>query len=220
MCSLFCGDSRELMAHAPPGLVVTDPPYNIGMSYDGFRDNLSAEDYAELIRLTCRRPCVIIHYVEGICSISSMFGASPDRVVAWVYQTNMTRNWRAIAWWGCKPDFARLTQPYKNPNDKRIQRRIASGSKGARLYDWWNVNLVKNVSRDKTEHPCQIPVEVIRRILKITDCRFVIDPFCGSGTTLLAARRLGIPSIGIEQSPRYCEIAARRLSSELPLVFA
>ena len=73
---------------------------------------------------------------------------------------------------------------------------------------------MKNVGEEKTEHPCQIPLAVMRRILKITDCKLVIDPFAGSGTTLLAAKQLGIPSIGIERNENYCRIAAQRCASD------
>ena len=127
------------------------------------------------------------------------------------------RQWRGIGWWGCKPDLTKDGQAYRNPKDKRIAERIARGEQ-ARLYDWWEVNQVKNVGEQKTEHPCQIPEEIMRRILTVTDCKLVVDPFCGSGTTLVAAKRLGIRAIGIERNKNYCELAARRCSQEMTLV--
>jgi DNA modification methylase len=79
-------------------------------------------------------------------------------------------------------------------------------------------NLVKNVTKDKNgwSHPCPIPLPVMRRVLQITLCQLVIDPFTGSGSTLVAAKQLGIPSIGIELSERYCEIAATRCAAVTP----
>src|SRR5439155_2413913 len=108
-------------------------------------------------------------------------------------------------------------QPYRNPSDRRIAERIAQG-KQARLYDWWLINQVKNVSKRKrgVDHPCEVPLEVMLRILKITDCTLVLDPFLGSGTTLVAAKRLGIQSIGVEQSEKYCEVAAKRCAAQPP----
>lgn len=115
-------------------------------------------------------------------------GQSPEKVVAWVYNSNTRRQWRGVGWWGTKPDFRKDSQPYKNPTDKRIKERIAQG-KTARLYDWWYADQVKNVSADKTDHPCQIPLEIMERVVKISDAELIIDPFMGSGTTLLAAQK-------------------------------
>ena len=84
--------------------------------------------------------------------------------------------------------------------------------KGARLYDWWNINQVKNTSKDKTAHPCQMPFEVMRNIIGILPNDVgIIDPFAGSGTTGVACKSLGIPFIGYEIDQDYCEIARQRL---------
>lgn len=97
-------------------------------------------------------------------------------------------------------------------NDKRIQRRIAEGKTGARLYDWWNINQVKNVSKIKTNHPCQMPVEVMLNIIGILPkgCT-IIDPFMGSGTTGVACKILGYDFVGIELDAEYFEIAKNRI---------
>jgi DNA modification methylase len=118
-----------------------------------------------------------------------------------------------ISWWGCKPDFRKVRQEYKNLKDKRIQKRIAEGKTGAKLYDWWEINQVKNVSKEKTEHPCQIPEEVIRRIILTTaqPNQTIIDVFGGSGTTSKVAQELGFNSISYEIDEKYCEIMKHRV---------
>ena len=58
-----------------------------------------------------------------------------------------------VGYWDEKKE--KLLRKYKNLNDKRIKARIAAGKTGAKLYDWWEINQVKNVSKEKTEHPCQ-----------------------------------------------------------------
>ena len=62
-------------------------------------------------------------------------------------------------------------------------------------------------------HPAQKPVELMLWCLSLSKTRgVVLDPFAGSGTTLVAAKRFGRKAIGIELEEKYCEIAAKRLA--------
>ena len=197
----------------PKGLVITDPPYNQGYAYNHYNDRLNEEDYIDLLS-KIPRPCVIIHYPEETINIlPKAFNTKCEQVVSWVYNSNTGKQSRLISWWGCKPDFKKVRQAYKNLNDKRIQQRILEGKAGAKLYDWWEIDQVKNVSKEKTGHPCQIPELVIERIILTTaePNQLVIDVFGGSGTTAKVAQRLGFDSISYEIDPKYCEIIRQRV---------
>ncbi len=197
----------------PKGLVITDPPYNQGYSYNQYKDRMSEEQYVDLLS-KIPVPCVIIHYPEETINLlPRAFGVKCEQVVCWVYNSNTGKQSRLISWWGCKPDFNKVKQPYKNLNDKRIQQRIADGKVGAKLYDWWEINQVKNVSKEKTEHPCQIPEELIERIIKITakEGDTIIDVFGGSGTTSKVANGLGYNTISYDVDNFYCGIMEKRI---------
>lgn len=205
----------------PKGLTITDPPYNQDYSYNEYDDKLTDDQYIELLS-HIPTPCVIIHYPEETINIlPKAIKAKCEQVVCWVYNSNTGKQSRLISWWGCKPDFRKVRQPYKNLKDKRIQARIAEGKTGAKLYDWWEINQVKNVSKEKTEHPCQIPEELIKRIILTTakENQTIIDVFGGSGTTSKVANDLGYDTISYEIDPLYCQIAENRIkqgSEETP----
>ena len=65
----------------------------------------------------------------------------------------------------------------------------------------------------RSTHPTQKPLRLMAEILKIGG-DLIFDPFCGSGTTCVAAKRLGRDYIGIDISPEYCEIARKRLEAD------
>jgi DNA modification methylase len=198
-------------------ITISDPPYNVGYHYDNCDDNMTEEEYYQFIALVFGSKSVIIHYPEPMYKISYALGKFPSKTVSWVYPSNTPRQHRTIAWFDCKPNFKKDGQDFKNPNDKRIAERILKGKK-ARLYDWWEINQVKNVSSEKTNHPCQIPLFLMERIIRITEPEIVFEPFAGSGTTLLAATNLGIKSIGVEVSEQYCEVIAKRLENNKQLL--
>ena len=107
--------------------------------------------------------------------------------------------------------------PVKYPNKKHFKGpkigQLSSNPLGKNPGDVWDITNVKAMHPEKTEHPCQFPVAMIERlILDMTDTGdLVLDPFVGSGTTLVAAALHGRKSLGIEVQEKYVEIAMSRL---------
>lgn len=202
-------------------IIVTDPPFNIGYKYNSYKDRMVEEHYYEMLgEILGDTKSVVIHYPESLYKISHKIAMFPEKIVSWVYNSNTAKQHRDIAFFGVKPDFKQVRQPYKNPNDKRIKERIKNGHTGAKLYDWWNINQVKNVSKDKTGHPCQMPLEVMKNIIGILPYdATIIDPFMGSGTTGLAVIEMNKEQnatrkfIGIELDEEYFKIAENRLNN-------
>ena len=64
---------------------------------------------------------------------------------------------------------------------------------------------------EQSEHPAPFPVELPSRIIRSTSAKIILDPFCGSGTTCVAAKMHGRDYIGIELSQEYVDIAEKRL---------
>lgn len=198
-------------------VIVTDPPFNIGYKYKTYKDKMKNEEYLKMLGSIFKNsPFVVIHYPEKIYEIALYLGITPERVISWVYNSNTARQHRDIAYFGVTPDMKKVRQPYKNLNDKRIQERIKRGCTGAKLYDWWQVNQVKNVSKEKTAHPCQMPLEVMEKVIGILpDNTIIVDPFMGSGTTGVASVRGGYKFIGIELDEEYFSIAKERIYKEI-----
>lgn len=187
--------------------VISDPPYNQGYHYNEYSDELTLDEYGQMLQdaFGGQQSIIISYPEETINIISKIMNADwCEQSVAWIYNSNTAKQHRTISWWNCKPDMRKIGQPYKNPTDKRIKKRIADG-KQAKLYDWWEINQVKNVSKKNNPHPCPIPYELARRIILLTTKKgdTVIDPFAGSGTILQAAKDLERNYIGFEIDKKY-----------------
>ena len=86
--------------------------------------------------------------------------------------------------------------------------------KAVRKFTWkWNGMLQQDMKRKEFRyHPTQKPVELMKWCIEISDTTgLIVDPFMGSGTTLIAARQLGREVIGIDIEKDYCDIAIHRL---------
>jgi len=217
-CKLILGDCKEYMNKLDKNkiIIVTDPPFNIKYKYNTYKDNLPKDEYVEmLISVLDGFKSVVVLYPEMLHELSVNKKEAPKKIVSWVYNSNTNKQHRDIGFYNINPDFRKVRQPYKNQNDKRIKRLLAEGKTGAKLYDWWEVQQVKNVSKEKTEHPCQMPLEVMKKIIGILPESYIIcDPFMGSGTTGVACKELNRDFIGIELDEKYFKIAKKRIKGE------
>lgn len=194
---------------------IVDPPYNIGYNYKSdFNDSMSKQEYSDMhydfLELAydsakdgasfflINYPEIIAEYYQSIMESSWKF----HQWMTWVYPSNIgmsnskfTRASRTVLWLTKGKPYVKIdavTQPYKNPTDKRVKALIEKGRTGTHLYDWQEVNLCKNVSKDKRNYVNQIPQELLSRLILTTSNEgdLVADLMCGSGSTVVAAAAL------------------------------
>jgi adenine-specific DNA-methyltransferase len=141
----------------------------------------------------------------------------------------LSGRWESVLWFvkdinNYQFNLDEIRIPYITKNDKRLE-----GGSGRNPTDTWNFDLpesdfwyfdrVNNMTKNKlglTEHPCIYPTPMIERIIKMStqEGDIVLDPFLGSGTTLVASRKLKRIGLGIELDERYSEIIEKRITNE------
>ena len=86
---------------------------------------------------------------------------------------------------------------------------------GAKPRDVFEVPTLTNGMREKTEHPTQKPLELVRRLVAAASrpAALVVDPFAGSGTTFVACEALGRRWLGCEIDPAFQRVIAERLAA-------
>jgi len=106
---------------------------------------------------------------------------------------------------------------YRQPTNK--QREASRIEKN--LFDRWFQQIWNITGASTKHHPAPFPLELATRLVRMFSFTedTVLDPFCGSGTTMIAAIRTGRNSIGIEIDPEYCRMAARYLKVETADLF-
>lgn len=118
-------------------------------------------------------------------------------------------------------DLDPVRVPQKYPGKKHFKGPKAGeyscNPLGKNPGDVWVIPNVKNNHVEKTEHPCQFPVELVERlVLSMSEPgHWVLDPFLGTGSTVVAAIRHGRRAMGAEVFDKYVEIAKDRIRLEL-----
>jgi DNA modification methylase len=193
--TIYNGDCREILPQLGIyDLVLTDPPYGVGIEYDGYDD--SERNLFDVVLMAfplIRASGVVTLLTPG--NGNQYRYPEPDWTLAWWIPGAVTRgSWGFLYW---QPILAYGKDP-----------SLREG-KGC-MSDGFQCNEASESNGHPTPKPYTLWHWLMRRgATRSTDT--IIDPFLGSGTTLLCAKELGHEAVGIEQSEKYCEIAAKRL---------
>ncbi len=219
-------------------MIYSDPDYNVGIKYAGISYKKKWEQYIEWYIELMRESLRVLKPTGNLFTINYPKQNAYLRVkfldehayevfdYVWVYNTNVghsprrfTTAHRSIlhAVKSKNNHFYKeqVAQPYKNPTDKRIRERIKQGHKGRMPYSWIYADLVKNVSKDKTFHSCQIPLKLYDLLLRAAtrpgDSVFVL--FGGSGSEIVHTQRMQRHFISCEIHPEYYAMILQRLQN-------
>lgn len=217
-------------------LVYIDADYNVGINYAGKKYTKAWKDYIDWYVTLCKEAMRIlkpngnlftINYPKQNAYLRVKWlddNAFTVRDYVWVYNCNIgvskryfTTAHRSIlhATKSKNNQFFKeqVAVPYQNENDKRIQSLISGGSKGRMPYSWFYFNLVKNVSKEKTSHACQIPSALSEMIIKscTRDGDLVFIPFGGSGSEIVKCKELKRGYIACEIHEEYFNLIQSRL---------
>jgi tRNA G10 N-methylase Trm11 len=189
--TIYCGDCREILPQldVEVDLVLTDPPY----------PSYLQEEYK---------------YSDGL--LESVVGNLECRqFIFWTPSTPFPLSYSGKRIWdkavGTNTQFEEI-----------YERNYASGYK---IHRYYSMGCFSSVGAQMTKeivtgHPSQKPLGLICTLIESTNNQdlldpYILDPFMGSGTTLVAAKKLNRQCIGIEISEKYCEIAVKRLAQEV-----
>ncbi|MCE5257850.1 MAG: site-specific DNA-methyltransferase [Chloroflexi bacterium] len=239
--NVFNQDVMDLLHQLPDesvDMVYGDPDYNVGIKYNDRSYTRNFDEYidwyVDLTRESLRvlKPdgnLFMINYPKQNAYLRVKYLDKACHEVidyVWVYNTNvghtpkrLTTAHRSIL--HCrKSNNSRfykdhIAVPYENPTDKRIKHNIAMGSKGRMPYSWMYFDLVKNVSKEKTMHACQIP-QALSELL-IAGCTMpgdiVFVLFGGSGSELEVCKNLNRRYISAEIDEKYHSLIMDRLKT-------
>lgn len=241
---IICFDCLKVMRHIPDksiDLVVTSPPYKAGKEYESWK---SLEEYEEFA-LNWTQQIARILSPTGSFWLNVGYTKTGNNTtlpltylyyplidlklvqeIIWHYEggmsykkrfTHRTERWM---WYSNNPDTC--TFNLDDVRDKKLNRTDDKRNNplGKNPTDYWYFDRVVSGTgkvAEKTKHPCQFPEEMIERIVKacsnIDD--IILDPFIGSGTVALVAKRLNRHFIGIDNNLEYATIARKQIADTI-----
>jgi len=194
---IYLGDCRLILPQldVKVDLVLTDPPYANGTEYASYEDTGANLD--ELIKSIFPELTRLSSTMLITCGVSNIQRfPTPRWILSWINKAGSGSGpWGFCCW---QPILAYGKDPYLTD---RLGRRPDVIDKNETSEKW-------------IDHPCSKPLDLWQLVMQrgSTKARdLILDPFMGSGTTLVAAKILGRKCIGIEISEKYCAIAVERL---------
>jgi DNA modification methylase len=216
--TIYHGDCREILPTVSADVLITDPPYGVGLTKktsdyrqgsnfdagESLRASTVYHDDADHVAALIREaiPLALSRVNRGLVfpGTRMLWNYPPAAAIGCVF----TPNGAGRSSWGFQvahPVLYYGSDPF------------LSDGKGSRP----NGFRTEQPNREVIDHPCPKPLRWMTWAVEraVRPAESVLDPFAGSGTTLVAAKECGRRSIGIELSERYCEIAAKRLAQEV-----
>ncbi|MEM4245296.1 MAG: site-specific DNA-methyltransferase [Candidatus Nanoarchaeia archaeon] len=195
---VYCGNCIDLLKQLPDKSIdvcLTDFPYGVGVDYGGYfvdtRGNL--KELISKVMPELQRVCKRIVLTCGQSNV--WMYPEADWIMAWINTAGANQNkWGFTCW---QPILCYGKDAYREAN------------KGARPDI-----IMENACSDNVAHPCPKPVKFWRKLLQrvsVSETDIILDPFAGSGVTLLVAKQLNRKFIGFEINPEYVKIANERL---------
>ena len=239
---IVCGDSRESIPRDPVELVITSPPYGVGIDYDVADDSMTRDEWRDLMQqvlgaayqrlVSGGRICVNVHHDAGRDNafptgmviqqiLDGLPGALNRGTIVWDKSAAAGVSTAWGSWLSpANPTLRGVYESIYVYSKYELSRYPASGVESditkkeflAATADVWRD--IGTVSQLQTGHPAAFPVRLAQRLIQLYSWPgdTVLDPFFGSGTVGLAAEELGRRWIGVELSEDYCELAARRIA--------
>jgi DNA modification methylase len=222
-------------------LIFADPPFNIGYKYDVYEDRIAYQDYYDWTVEWMTACCDVLadkgsfwvaigdEYAAEIRMIGRELGLHLRNWVIWHYtfgqntKGKFARSHTHLFYFVKDPtDFTFNADAVRTFSDRqRVYNDKRANPKGRIPDDVWTEfpRVCGTFSEREGWHPCQMPETILARIVRVCSSpgELVFDPFAGSGTTLVVAKKLNRKYLGTELSKKYARQIERRLDGTVPM---